>query len=71
MQIFIYIYVYIYNLDYYNDTKIWKMNQVKRGVCMGSPGRSEIYNTYRDLHTHIILSNILKTTLDIATYTNC
>ena len=32
---------------------------------------SIIYNTYRDLHTPIILNNVLKITLDIATYVNC
>ena len=30
-----------------------------------------MYNTYRDLHTHILLNNVLKITLDNATYTNC
>ena len=27
--------------------------------------KNKIYNTYRDLHKHIILNNVLKVTLDI------
>ena len=32
---------------------------------------NKIYNTYRDIHKRIILNNVLKFTLDNATYTNC
>ena len=30
-----------------------------------------MYNTYRDQQTRMILNNVLKITLDNATYTNC
>ena len=33
--------------------------------------KNKIYNTYRDLHTRIILNNVLKITVDNAKYTNC
>ena len=32
--------------------------------------KNKIYNTYRDLHTRIILNNVLKITLDNETYTD-
>ena len=35
------------------------------------PKYLKIYNTYRVLHTSMILNNALKITLDNATYTNC